>query len=100
MIIFEHVTKRYPGGTVAVDDLGLEVPDGKIMILVGPSGYGKATTLRMGPRLVEPTGVRSSPIPGLVLLLCVRREALFDHMEVRDRPSACCRSSGLELEAA
>jgi hypothetical protein len=36
----------------------------------------------------------------LVLLLCVRREALFDHMEVRDRPSACCRSSGLELEAA
>jgi len=34
------------------------------------------------------------------LLLCVRREALFDHVEVRDRPSACCRSSGLELEAA
>jgi osmoprotectant transport system ATP-binding protein len=57
MIIFEHVTKRYPGGTVAVDDLGLEVPDGKIMILVGPSGYGKATTLRMVNRLVEPTGV-------------------------------------------
>jgi ABC-type transport system involved in cytochrome c biogenesis ATPase subunit len=57
VIIFEHVTKRYPGGTVAVDDLGLEVPDGKIMILVGPSGYGKTTTLRMVNRLVEPTGV-------------------------------------------
>jgi osmoprotectant transport system ATP-binding protein len=28
VIIFEHVTKRYPGGTVAVDDLSLEVPDG------------------------------------------------------------------------
>ena len=40
------------------------------------------------------------PGPGLVLLLCVRREALFDHVEVRDRPSARCRSSGLELEAA
>jgi hypothetical protein len=40
--------------------------------------------------------------PGIrvVLVLCVRREALFDHMEVRDRPSARCRSSGLELEAA
>ena len=38
MIIFEHVTKRYPGGTVAVDDLSLEVPGGKIMVLVGPSG--------------------------------------------------------------
>jgi osmoprotectant transport system ATP-binding protein len=58
VIILEHVTKRYPGGTVAVDDLGLEVPDGKIMILVGPSGYGKTTTLRMVNRLVEPTGVR------------------------------------------
>jgi Helix-hairpin-helix domain len=40
------------------------------------------------------------PGPRLVSLLCVRREALFDHMEVRDRPSARCRSSGLELEAA
>jgi hypothetical protein len=28
VIIFEHVTKRYPGGTIAVDDLSLEVPDG------------------------------------------------------------------------
>ena len=58
MIIFEHVTKRYPGGTVAVDDLSLEVPDGKIMILVGPSGCGKTTTLCMVNRLVDPTGGR------------------------------------------
>ena len=58
MIVFEHVTKRYPGGTVAVDDLSLEVPDGKIMVLVGPSGCGKTTTLRMVNRLVEPTGGR------------------------------------------
>jgi energy-coupling factor transporter ATP-binding protein EcfA2 len=58
VIIFEHVTKRYPGGTVAVGDLSLEVPDGKIMILVGPSGCGKTTTLRMVNRLVEPTGGR------------------------------------------
>jgi osmoprotectant transport system ATP-binding protein len=58
VIIFEHVTKRYPGGTVAVDGLSLEVPDGKIMILVGPSGCGKTTTLRMVNRLVEPTSGR------------------------------------------
>jgi hypothetical protein len=32
--------------------------------------------------------------------VAVRREALFDPMEVRDRPSARCRSSGPELEAA
>jgi len=58
VIVFEHVTKRYPGGTVAVDDLSLEVPDGKIMVLVGPSGCGKTTTLRMVNRLVEPTAGR------------------------------------------
>ena len=55
LITFERVTKRYPDGTVAVDALDLEVPAGKIMVLVGPSGCGKTTTLRMVNRLVEPT---------------------------------------------
>ncbi len=55
MITFESVTKRYPGGTVAVDGLDLEVPDGKTMVLVGPSGCGKTTTLRMINRLIDPT---------------------------------------------
>jgi osmoprotectant transport system ATP-binding protein len=55
LITFDHVTKRYPDGTVAVDELDLEVPAGKIMVLVGPSGCGKTTSLRMINRLVEPT---------------------------------------------
>ena len=55
LITFEGVTKRYPDGTVAVDDLDLDVPDGKTMVLVGPSGCGKTTTLRMINRLVEPS---------------------------------------------
>ena len=55
MITFESVTKRYPGGTVAVDALSLEIPAGEIMVLVGPSGCGKTTSLRMINRLVEPT---------------------------------------------
>jgi osmoprotectant transport system ATP-binding protein len=55
LITFERVTKRYPDGTVAVDGLDLEVPAGKIVVLVGPSGCGKTTTLRMINRLVEPT---------------------------------------------
>jgi osmoprotectant transport system ATP-binding protein len=55
VITFESVTKRYPDGTVAVDALDLEVPAGKIVVLVGPSGCGKTTTLRMINRLVEPT---------------------------------------------
>jgi osmoprotectant transport system ATP-binding protein len=55
LIVFERVTKRYPGGTVAVAALDLEIPDAQTMVLVGPSGCGKTTTLRMINRLVEPT---------------------------------------------
>jgi osmoprotectant transport system ATP-binding protein len=55
MIRFESVTKRYADGTVAVDDLSLEVPQGGITVLVGPSGCGKTTSLRMINRMVEPT---------------------------------------------
>src|SRR6202044_2486554 len=58
LITFENVTKRYPDGTVAVDGLNLEIPDGQIMVLVGPSGGGKTTSLRMINRLVDPTSGR------------------------------------------
>ena len=55
MITFSEVTKRYPDGTVAVDELSLEMAAGKITVLVGPSGCGKTTTLRMINRMVEPS---------------------------------------------
>jgi len=55
LITFAGVTKRYPDGTVAVDRLDLEIPAGRITVLVGPSGCGKTTTLRMINRMVEPS---------------------------------------------
>ena len=55
MITFDHVSKRYPDGTLAVDDLSFECADGEITVMVGTSGCGKTTTLRMINRLVEPT---------------------------------------------
>ncbi len=55
VIRFEHVTKRYEAGHVAVDDLDLEIAEGELCVLVGPSGCGKTTTMRMVNRLVEPT---------------------------------------------
>jgi osmoprotectant transport system ATP-binding protein len=55
MIRFDHATKRYPDGTVAVDDLVLEAPTGQITVLVGPSGCGKTTSLRMINRMIEPS---------------------------------------------
>ena len=55
MITFSGVTKRYPDGTVAVDDLNLDVPDGSLTVFVGPSGCGKTTSMRMINRMVDPT---------------------------------------------
>ena len=55
MITFSGVTKRYPDGTVAVDDLSLEVPEGCLTVFVGPSGCGKTTSMRMINRMVDPT---------------------------------------------
>jgi osmoprotectant transport system ATP-binding protein len=55
MIRLQGVGKTYPGGTVAVQQLDLDVPRGELVILVGPSGCGKSTTLKMINRLIEPT---------------------------------------------
>jgi osmoprotectant transport system ATP-binding protein len=52
-IVFDRVTKRYAGrDEAAVDVLSLEIPAGTFCILVGPSGGGKTTALKMVNRLV------------------------------------------------
>ncbi|HEY5835472.1 ABC transporter ATP-binding protein [Streptomyces sp.] len=58
MIRFENVSKRYPDGTIAVDDLSFQVGAGELVTLVGPSGCGKTTTMKMVNRLIEPTSGR------------------------------------------
>jgi osmoprotectant transport system ATP-binding protein len=58
MIRLQGVGKTYPGGTVAVRELDLDVPRGELVTLVGPSGCGKSTTLKMINRLIEPTSGR------------------------------------------
>jgi osmoprotectant transport system ATP-binding protein len=55
-ILLDTVTKQYPGqAKPAVDGLTMEIPAGKIVMLVGPSGCGKTTTLKMINRLIEPS---------------------------------------------
>jgi osmoprotectant transport system ATP-binding protein len=58
MIRFDAVSKQYPDGTKAVDELTFEAPTGQITVLVGPSGCGKTTSLRMINRMIEPTAGR------------------------------------------
>lgn len=53
----EHVTVRF-GGVVAVDDLSLRAPLGRITGLIGPNGAGKTTTFNVCSGLVKPTSGR------------------------------------------
>jgi osmoprotectant transport system ATP-binding protein len=52
MITFEHVGKSFAGG-VAIDDLSLTIDEGEFVVVIGRSGSGKSTTLKMLNRLVE-----------------------------------------------
>jgi len=55
-IVFDGATKQYPGRpTPAVDDLSFTIPAGEICCLVGPSGGGKTTAMKLVNRLVELT---------------------------------------------
>jgi osmoprotectant transport system ATP-binding protein len=54
MIEYRRVHKTFPGGNVAVRDFSLTIPSGSLTVLVGSSGCGKTTLLRMVNRMVEP----------------------------------------------
>ncbi|MEE8375486.1 MAG: cell division ATP-binding protein FtsE [Acidimicrobiia bacterium] len=47
MIRLENVSKVYEGGTIAANDVSLDIPKGEFMFLVGPSGSGKSTLIRL-----------------------------------------------------
>jgi len=55
MITLENVTKVYPGNTVAVKDVDIEIAKGEFVFLVGPSGSGKSTLIRLIMREEAPT---------------------------------------------
>jgi cell division transport system ATP-binding protein len=55
MIRFDHVTKQYPGHVHALSDVTVEIADAEFVFLIGPSGAGKTTMLRLLIRDLLPT---------------------------------------------
>lgn len=95
MIRLENVTKQFAGGSNAVRDLSLEIPDGETCVLIGPSGCGKTTTLRMINRLIDPDhgrilvdNVDTATVDPAALRLkmgyVIQQVGLFPHMTVGD----------------
>jgi ABC-type sugar transport system ATPase subunit len=91
-VTFDHVTKSYDG-TVAVNDLSLEVSDGEFMVLVGPSGCGKTTALRMiagleqitdGRLLIGERVVNNVAPVNRDIAMVFQSYALYPHMTVFD----------------
>jgi osmoprotectant transport system ATP-binding protein len=58
LISFEAVNKKFADGTTAVRELDMEIPEGQLTVLVGSSGCGKTTTLRMINRMIDATSGR------------------------------------------
>jgi len=92
-IVLEGVTKEFPGGVVAVNDVSLQVSEGEFVVLVGPSGCGKSTTLRMVAGLEEVTSgevrINGRVVTGLPprkrdIAMVFQNYALYAHMTVRD----------------
>ena len=104
-VSFEGVSKVFPDGTVAVDTLDLEVPDGEFMILVGPSGSGKSTALRMlagleeasagqikiGERVVNDVAPKDRDIA-----MVFQSYALYPHMSVSDNMGFALKIKGFD----
>lgn len=94
MITIQHLSKQF-GGFNAVDDLSVSVAAGETLVLLGTSGCGKTTTLRMLNRLVEPdrgtihidgTDIREQPAPELRRRIgyVIQDGGLFPHYTVAE----------------
>ncbi len=92
-IVLDKVTKRYPDGALAVQEVNLEIEDGEFIILVGPSGCGKSTTLNMiaglediteGELRIAGQRVNEKAPKDRDIAMVFQSYALYPHMTVKE----------------
>jgi osmoprotectant transport system ATP-binding protein len=109
-IELREVSRTYPGGVTAVDRVSLVVPSGTTLCLLGTSGCGKTTTLKMVNRLVEPTsgtvliGGRDARARDPIELrrsigYVIQGGALFPHLTVEENVGLVARLCGWAPDA-
>ncbi|MBU2667603.1 ATP-binding cassette domain-containing protein [Actinoplanes bogorensis] len=104
-VSLKDVTKVWPDGTVAVNNVSLDVDDGEFLVLLGPSGCGKSTILRMIAGLEDPTEgdilLNGDPVLELAprdrsIAMVFQDFALYPHMTVGDNIGFPLKLSGVE----
>jgi NitT/TauT family transport system ATP-binding protein len=100
-ISVEHLSKRYPSGTLALSDINLDIGEGEFVAVVGPSGCGKSTLLRIMAELDTATDGRvvtqdAVAAPGaLPSAVVFQEQSLFPWMRVDENVAFAFDSLGL-----
>jgi len=92
-VLVKRLHKAFPDGTVAVEELNLEIGDGELFVMLGPSGCGKTTTLRCIAGLEQETSgqiiIGDEVVSGLRpsqrdIAMVFQFYALYPHLTVRE----------------
>lgn len=108
MIEFKNITKSYKNTNV-ITDLNLKIEDKQLVVLIGTSGCGKTTTLKMINRLIKPTNgtilINGKPIKSFDKIklrrnigYVIQQTGLFPHMTIKDNIEIIAKLEGYNPE--
>ena len=107
MIRIENLRMEFEKGSVALDNINLEIKEGEFIALLGPSGCGKSTTLNCMAGLLDPTSgkvffgdedVTKKAPKDRNIGMCFQSYALYPHMTVLDNIAFPLKQKGVPKE--